>query len=100
MSFDEKKIETVAPREAFKAKLKSERSKHERNVDLVLNASCLVAHRGFKQQNPAKNYIVRKFVKLTGHTYACHNLANWKLCKSAEIELGKNRGITSGETYF
>ena len=54
----------VAPREAFKAQLKSERSKHARsgaaaaaadNVDLVLNASCLVAHRGFKQQNPAKN---------------------------------------------
>lgn len=53
MSFDEKKwiSETVAPREAFKAQLKSERSKHARsgaaaaddNVDLVLNASCLVA---------------------------------------------------------
>ena len=49
----------VAPREAFKAQLKSERSKHAHsaadNVDLVLNASCLVAHRDFKQQNPAKN---------------------------------------------
>ena len=56
----------VTPREAFKAQLKSERSKHARsgaaaaaaaadNVDLVLNASCLVAHRDFKQQNPAKN---------------------------------------------
>ena len=42
---------SVVSREAFKAQLKSERSKHARsgaaataaNVDLVLNTSCLVA---------------------------------------------------------
>jgi len=34
-------------------------------------------HSWAKKQNPAKNGI-QKFVKLTGHTYACNSLTNFQ----------------------
>ena len=69
-----------------------------------------LAHRGFKWQKPAKNYIWR-FVKLSGSDLCLQqfdkflkcsecNCRKRKLCKSVELDFGKIRESTSGELIF